>query len=459
MMRGARRPAAAAARPRRAARHRSRPAPRCPASRWSTSTGCRPSVARTHRRAQARGAPRRGHRRGGDPGVRGLARDARGAADDRRAARAGRRARRAAARRERAALGGLTERDRERVEAMLRAAVKRLLHEPTTRLRALDAEHRHARLSLLRELFGLEDAATRRRSGPPPRCASSARALAARHARQRAGARAGALGRGAAGRARSSWSRSPPRATCAARRRRQVALDRRARAGAARRRDRPRGPLRQGRARRARGGHRDRRGARRARTRATCSSAPRRSTRCPRARGSAPARCGGARSCSRCGPTSTSSSCAATSTRGCASWPTARSTRSCSPRPGSRRLGRDDVATAAPRRAGVRARPRARARCWSRRARATTARPRSTTPAARAALAAERRGRGALGASCHTAVGVHDDGATRARVRGPARRLGVARRRAPSGAADALADRLLAAGAAELLARAEAMVA
>jgi glutamyl-tRNA reductase len=52
----------------------------------------------------------------------------------------------------------LSERDRERVEAMLRAAVKRLLHEPTQRLRALDADRRHARLSLLRELFGLEDA-------------------------------------------------------------------------------------------------------------------------------------------------------------------------------------------------------------------------------------------------------------------------------------------------------------
>jgi glutamyl-tRNA reductase len=53
---------------------------------------------------------------------------------------------------------GLTERDRERVDAMMRAAVKRLLHEPTQRLRALDSDRRHARLSLLRELFGLEDA-------------------------------------------------------------------------------------------------------------------------------------------------------------------------------------------------------------------------------------------------------------------------------------------------------------
>jgi glutamyl-tRNA reductase len=52
----------------------------------------------------------------------------------------------------------LGERDRERVEAMLRAAVKRLLHEPTERVRTLDADGRHARLQLLRELFGLEDA-------------------------------------------------------------------------------------------------------------------------------------------------------------------------------------------------------------------------------------------------------------------------------------------------------------
>jgi glutamyl-tRNA reductase len=51
----------------------------------------------------------------------------------------------------------LSERDRERVEAMARAVVNRLLHEPTQRVKALDAEHRHARLSLLRELFGLEE--------------------------------------------------------------------------------------------------------------------------------------------------------------------------------------------------------------------------------------------------------------------------------------------------------------
>jgi glutamyl-tRNA reductase len=54
----------------------------------------------------------------------------------------------------------LSERDRRRVEALARAIAKRLLHEPTARVRSLDAAHRHARLQLLRELFGLDDAAT-----------------------------------------------------------------------------------------------------------------------------------------------------------------------------------------------------------------------------------------------------------------------------------------------------------
>jgi glutamyl-tRNA reductase len=51
----------------------------------------------------------------------------------------------------------LTERDRARVEAIARAAVNRLLHEPTLRVKALDPDQRHARVQLLRELFGLEE--------------------------------------------------------------------------------------------------------------------------------------------------------------------------------------------------------------------------------------------------------------------------------------------------------------
>src|SRR3954453_2824620 len=58
---------------------------------------------------------------------------------------------------------GLSPADRERVELLARTAVNRLLHEPTVRVRQLDAEHRHARLQLLRELFGLDEPAAAER--------------------------------------------------------------------------------------------------------------------------------------------------------------------------------------------------------------------------------------------------------------------------------------------------------
>jgi glutamyl-tRNA reductase len=51
----------------------------------------------------------------------------------------------------------LTERDRQRVEALARAIAKRLLHMPTAHVKGLDTTHRHARLQLLRELFGLDE--------------------------------------------------------------------------------------------------------------------------------------------------------------------------------------------------------------------------------------------------------------------------------------------------------------
>jgi glutamyl-tRNA reductase len=53
----------------------------------------------------------------------------------------------------------LSEADRDRVELLARTVVKRLLHEPTARVKGLEPEQRHARLQLLRELFGLEEAA------------------------------------------------------------------------------------------------------------------------------------------------------------------------------------------------------------------------------------------------------------------------------------------------------------
>jgi glutamyl-tRNA reductase len=59
-----------------------------------------------------------------------------------------------------------SERDRERAEAMARAVAKRLLHEPTLRVKQSD-EHRHARMHVLRELFGLEETAAPAEEAPP----------------------------------------------------------------------------------------------------------------------------------------------------------------------------------------------------------------------------------------------------------------------------------------------------
>jgi glutamyl-tRNA reductase len=53
----------------------------------------------------------------------------------------------------------LGERDRERVETLARAVMNRLLHEPTLRMKRAGDERVHARMQLLRELFGLEDSA------------------------------------------------------------------------------------------------------------------------------------------------------------------------------------------------------------------------------------------------------------------------------------------------------------
>jgi glutamyl-tRNA reductase len=50
-----------------------------------------------------------------------------------------------------------SERDLARVEAIARAVMSRLLHEPTIRLRSLREDRGHASLELVRELFGLRD--------------------------------------------------------------------------------------------------------------------------------------------------------------------------------------------------------------------------------------------------------------------------------------------------------------
>ena len=61
-----------------------------------------------------------------------------------------------------------SERDIARVEAIARAVMSRLLHEPTIRLRSLGSDRGHASLEIVRELFGLqEDAAAAEAKTPP----------------------------------------------------------------------------------------------------------------------------------------------------------------------------------------------------------------------------------------------------------------------------------------------------
>ena len=118
-------------------------------------------------RGRARAAPRRSSRRRSSASPRWMAQlDVH--ADDRRAARARRRDRRAGPGRERRPLGDASPRDLARIEAIARAVMQRLLHEPTIRLKATSGGH--GRQQLLRELFGLDEGrrAPRRRRPTAP---------------------------------------------------------------------------------------------------------------------------------------------------------------------------------------------------------------------------------------------------------------------------------------------------
>jgi glutamyl-tRNA reductase len=59
---------------------------------------------------------------------------------------------------------GATERDLARIDAIARAVMQRLLHEPTIRMR----ESGHGRVALMRELFGLGDRAAHEPAEPEP---------------------------------------------------------------------------------------------------------------------------------------------------------------------------------------------------------------------------------------------------------------------------------------------------
>ena len=68
-------------------------------------------------------------------------------------------------------------RDLARIEALARAVVSRLLHEPTIRLASLDAERRHGSVELLRDLFALREGDAAAPAAPPAQAHDNVREL------------------------------------------------------------------------------------------------------------------------------------------------------------------------------------------------------------------------------------------------------------------------------------------
>ena len=60
-----------------------------------------------------------------------------------------------------------SDRDLERVRALAKALVSRLLHDPTVRMKELRDDRVHMRMALVRELFGLEDETVAVQAGEP----------------------------------------------------------------------------------------------------------------------------------------------------------------------------------------------------------------------------------------------------------------------------------------------------
>jgi glutamyl-tRNA reductase len=83
-------------------------------------------------------------------------------------------------------------RDRERIDALARAVVNRLLHEPTVRMKEMRDDRVHARMALVRDLFGLsaeegeQGALDTGAAEPEPERLAEVRALAAGSRRRRA---------------------------------------------------------------------------------------------------------------------------------------------------------------------------------------------------------------------------------------------------------------------------------
>ena len=322
-----------------------------------------------------------------------------------------------------------SERDLARVEAIARAVVSRLLHEPTIRLKQPRRRARARRAAArCASCSALDEAPPRRGTTRAERGrGADARADAARRAAPRRAARlmrigtrgsALALAQAALVGGRCSAARElVPRSTTARRPRRAGVGDKsrwvdELEAALLARRDRPRRALGQGRARRAGRRARARRAPRRAPTpRDALCGAPSLDELPAGARVGHEQPAPRARSCAPRARTSRSWRCAATSTRGCASSPTASATRSCSRWPACSASGArtrpggalDGASCPAPgqgtlaleARAGRRAARGAAARAIDRRADAAPA----CSPSARSRARSD--------ASCHTPVGAH----------------------------------------------------
>ena len=77
-----------------------------------------------------------------------------------------------------------SERDHARIDAISRTIVNRLLHEPTLKMREMRDDRVHARMAVVRELFGLDADTEAPATAAPP--GPSVEHLARRRSRARA---------------------------------------------------------------------------------------------------------------------------------------------------------------------------------------------------------------------------------------------------------------------------------
>jgi glutamyl-tRNA reductase len=78
-----------------------------------------------------------------------------------------------------------SERDHARIDAISRTIVNRLLHEPTLKMREMRDDRVHARMALVRELFGLDAETEASATAEQPQAGGSVEHLARRRSRAR----------------------------------------------------------------------------------------------------------------------------------------------------------------------------------------------------------------------------------------------------------------------------------